>query len=83
MLNNVHVLNKQVPSTVLPQLSEPLRTKTCSDNRTNIHEIDKNSYFVFTSDLTLRRSVVKALTSIILSPIDKTVRLWSVVILAI
>ena len=53
-------------NTVLSRLSDPLGTKACLDryvidNQINIHEIDKNSYFVFTSNLPLRRSIVKAL----------------------
>ena len=78
--------------TVLPRLSNPIGIKTCSDNQKvwiikyiAIHEIDKNSYFIFTSDLTLRRSFVKVLTNsyfeVILSSIDKTVRLPLVVML--
>ena len=54
-----------MPTTVLPRLPNPIGTKTCSDNQKvwiikyiAIHKIDKNSYFVFTSDLTLRRSFV-------------------------
>ena len=75
-------------STVLPQLDNPMGTKTCSynqklDKQTNIHEIDKHSYFVFTNDLTLRRSLVNCSQIVILSSVDKTVRLPLVVMLAI
>ena len=81
-----------MPTTVLPRLSNPIGTKTCSDNQKvwiikyiAIHEIDKNSYFAFTSDLTLRRYFVKVLTNsyfeVTLSSIDKTIRLSLVVML--
>ena len=54
------------PNSLGPRLVQIIKTFGC--NQANIHETDINSYFVFTSDLTLRRSIIQIA---ILSPIDK------------
>ena len=61
---NLDATRYSAPSIIWPPWNQDLfRHSKSLDNQTNIHEVDKNSYFVFTSDLAFRRSIVKALTS--------------------
>ena len=68
---------------MFPWLYDPLGTKTCSDNQTNTHEIDKTVILHSQAISLLEDPLSRHSRVVILSSMDKTVCLWLVVILTI